>query len=126
MGADPGLLVDEADRLAFETMLRGVVANVWDHDYREIFSVFGQRELRSVFEAARFPIDHLPEKITIYRGVAGRGDRIPARSGISWTVTWLVGLRCVCPHLAGRQCTIYRLVGTPICLQRRCVARQSG
>jgi hypothetical protein len=86
LGVDPRLLVADADRLAFEAMFRGVVAKVWSHDYRETFSVFAQLELRSVFEAARFPIDHLPEKVTIYRGIAVRGSRLPPRSGISWTL----------------------------------------
>jgi len=67
-------------------LLRGVFALVWALDYREMLAEFQRRELRAVFEAARFPIDHLPKRITVYRGVAAKGPRIPSCSGIAWTL----------------------------------------
>jgi hypothetical protein len=67
-------------------LIRGVVATVWQHDYREIFAVFQRRQLRALFDAARFPIDHLPERVTIYRGIATKGSERPSHSGIAWTL----------------------------------------
>jgi hypothetical protein len=67
-------------------LLRGVVATVWQHDYREMLAAFQRRQIRALFDAARFPIDHLPERVTIYRGIATKGSERPTHSGIAWTL----------------------------------------
>ncbi len=67
-------------------VLRGVVTTVWQHDYREMLAVFQRRQLRALFDAARFPIDHLPERVTIYRGITVEGSERPSHSGIAWTL----------------------------------------
>ena len=71
---------------AEKELLQGVLALVWEHDYREILASFHRREQRAMFEAARFTVDHLPKRITIYRGVAVEATEQPSCSGISWTL----------------------------------------
>lgn len=73
-------------------LLRGMVAEVWQHNHREMLFLFPQRgtmcepTLRELFKAAEFPVGHLPEQVKIYRGVAAKDPELPSGSGIAWTL----------------------------------------
>src|SRR5205807_335151 len=73
-------------------LLRDVLSEVWRHNHLEILSMFPKRgsshqpTLRRLFQAARFPFDHLPERVSIYRGIAVPNGDTPSCTGISWSL----------------------------------------
>jgi hypothetical protein len=63
--------------------LRAALRAAWGHDPGHVKHAFG-RWLPHALKAAAFDTSHLPERIRVYRGVAGVGLS-RARNGSSWT-----------------------------------------
>ena len=72
---------------------REYFSNVWIHDHREVIEAAeSRRNLRAMFVYAEFPIpDHLPEKITVWRGTSFLSIEEASR-GYSWTTD----MDCAC------------------------------
>lgn len=62
---------------------RATLASVWDHDHHYMRDRIAPWLLRPMFRAARFPTDHLPETLCVWRGTSGLPRQ--SRTGLSWT-----------------------------------------
>lgn len=67
-----------------------ILSAVWDHDWLELIKVAGSGGAPNVvelFQAARYDVSHIPEKIVVYRGGVCHADCNPGdvAQGASWT-----------------------------------------
>ena len=67
-------------------VLRATIEAAWRHDHRFCLAAFGW-DMMKAFRDAEFPTDHLPEQLTIWRGVSWPKVNGPEEdTGLSWTL----------------------------------------
>ncbi len=66
-----------------DAVLRSALDDAWNHDHAHVWNALHLDKLGRVFKAANFPVDHLPEEFTIWRGTRLKPGDFDI--GISWT-----------------------------------------